>query len=51
MISVDLGADLIHIYGDLVGMVKTSMKVQQWCCSGNEDLGGAVVMASMLSQQ
>lgn len=48
MISMDVGTDLVHIYEDIVGMVKASMKVQQWCCTSDEDLDEG---AAMVQQQ
>jgi len=36
MISMELGIDLNHIYENLVGMVKISMKEQSWCSYDND---------------
>jgi len=49
MISVELGTDLNHIYGNLVGMVKISMKEQSWCSYDNDissDKGRGLVSLS-----
>ena len=44
MTSMDISETVIHVYGDLIVM----LKVQQLCCNSNEDLDGEIVMASVL---